>query len=226
MTSLRALEPSFEAAAGRAGEVVEILCASLPPDLPDSVQSLLDKAQLQAVAREEVPSQILDALVAELRASLQAGRDVKEREAVQAAAAGFRAAQTKQKPNRPELAALQGRSATAAAQVADLSARLYTLGRDMCDAETDSSEQVLQAEADLFELCRQTEDAGVEQRQATESAAQLRKALEGQISTTTAAIHRAAEEAKESLQRAVAEASAETEALSEMLPSEIARVEE
>lgn len=66
----------------------------------------------------------------------------------------------------------------------------------------------------------------MEQRQATESAAQLRKALEGQISTTTAAIHRAAEEAKESLQRAVAEASAETEALSEMLPSEIARVEE
>eukprot|EP00439_Symbiodinium_sp_Y106_P054193 s894_g7.t1 len=78
MTSLRALEPSFEAEAGRAGEVLEILCASLPPDLPDSVQSLLDKAHLQAVAREEVPSQILDALVAEIRASLQAGRDVKE----------------------------------------------------------------------------------------------------------------------------------------------------
>jgi len=225
MTSLHALEPSFEAEAGRAGEVLEILCASLPPDLPDSVQSLLDKAHLQAVAREEVPSQILDALVAEIRASLQAGRDVKEREAVQAAAAGFRAAQ-KPKPSRPELSALQGRSATAAAQVADLSARLYTLGRDMCDAETDSSEQVLQAEAALCELCRQTEDAGAEQRKATESAAQLRKALEGQISTTTAAINRAAEEAKESLQRAVAEASAETEALSEMLPSEIARMEE
>ena len=78
MTSLHALEPSFEAEAGRAGEVLEILCASLPPDLPDSVQSLLDKAHLQAVAREEVPSQILDALVAEIRASLQAGRDVKE----------------------------------------------------------------------------------------------------------------------------------------------------
>ncbi|CAE7698556.1 Cbwd1, partial [Symbiodinium sp. CCMP2456] len=226
MTSLRALEPSFEAEVRRAGQVVEILCASLPPDLPDSVQSLLDKAQLQAVGREEVPSQILEALVAELRASLQAGRGVKEREAVQAAAAGFRAAQTKQKPNRLELSALQGRSATAAAQVADLSARLYTLGRDMCDAETDSSEQVLKAEAELFELCRQTEDAGVEQRKATESAAQLRKALEAQISTTTAAIHGAAEEAKESLQRAVAEASAETEALSEMLPSEITRVEE
>ncbi|CAE7246680.1 unnamed protein product [Symbiodinium natans] len=221
--ALRALEVGAEAAEGRAGEVLEILHAALPPDLPDSVQGL--KVHLQAAQKESTPSQI-SAVEAEVTACLQAARAAKEREAVQVAASSFAAPLQAQRRPRPELSALQGRSATAAAQVADLSARLYTLGRDMCDADIASSEQVLQAELHLSDLCRRFDEARSAKKKEAETALQLREALQAQNSAAAAAIEGATEEAKESLKRSVAEASTETKALSELLPCEIASLEE
>ena len=77
--SLRRLEADLAASASRTDEVLEVLRAALPPELPDSVRGLLDQAYLQAVHGDEVPRQISKALEAEVAAALQAGRAVKER---------------------------------------------------------------------------------------------------------------------------------------------------